>query len=61
MIWKLEVTIESEGYPLEWGEKFWEDAINKGVVGPDDPYYDRVLSVKCIDFDYESTVEKKKI
>tara|TARA_R100001244_G_scaffold77745_1_gene61507 strand:+ start:609 stop:791 length:183 start_codon:yes stop_codon:yes gene_type:complete len=51
MKWKLEVTIESEGQPLEWGEEFWEKAINKGVEDPDDIWYDKVLSVKCIEMD----------
>ena len=59
MIWKLEVTIKSEGDPLSWGEKFWEDAINKGVVGPDDPYYDRVLSVECIELNGIAVGDKK--
>ena len=51
MKWKLEVTIESEGYPLEWGEQFWEGAINEGIKDPDDIDYDKVLSVKCIEMD----------
>ncbi len=53
MKWKLEITIESEGEPLEWGEQFWEKAINQGIKDPDDPYYDKVLSVKCIEMNGE--------
>ena len=51
MKWKLEVTIESEGCPLEWGESFWESAINEFLLDPDHIDYDKVLSVKCIEMD----------
>jgi len=51
MKWKIEVTIESEGQPLEWGEEFWESAINRGVEDPDGIWYDKVLLVKCIEMD----------
>ena len=51
MKWKLEVTIESEGEPLAWGESFWESAINQGIKDPDHIDYDKVLSVKCIEMD----------